>query len=294
MGNDAMTLAERVAAGRARLGSAGIAAADAAVDAEVLARHLLGWDRARYVADARAEPPAWFEEAYREWLDRRVKREPVSLITGMREFYGLDFEVSPDVLTPRPETELVVEQALACAAEREAALRRPLVIVDVGTGSGCLAISLARQLREAPVTGTDISRAALAVARRNAARHGVAARVTFICTSLLEAIAAPVDLVVSNPPYVQAADMTTLPPEVRNYEPAVALAGGTDGLDVIRALVAQCDEVLAPGGWVVFEFGHGQAQGVRAAVDAWPRLRLARVCADLQGIPRVAAVQRTP
>jgi release factor glutamine methyltransferase len=289
-----MTLAEHVLAGRARLGSAGIGAAEAAVDAEALARRLLGWDRARYVGEARGVPPAWFAEAYGRWLDRRARREPVSLIIGTREFWGLDFEVSPDVLTPRPETELVVEQALACAAGLKAALRRGPVSVDVGTGSGCLAVTLARQILDARVVATDISRAALAVARRNAQRHGVVARVAFVHGSLLTPIGAPVDLVVSNPPYVTAADMAILPPEVRDFEPAVALAGGTDGLEVIRALVAQCDRVLAPGGWLVFEFGHGQEQGVRAALEAWPRLRLARVCADLQGIPRVAVVQRTP
>jgi release factor glutamine methyltransferase len=289
-----MTLAEHVSAGRARLGGAGIGTADAAADAELLARRLLGWDRARYVAEAPTDPPAWFAEAYRRWLDRRANREPASQIIGTREFWGLDFEVSPDVLTPRPETELVVEQALACAAEREAVLLRPPVVVDVGTGSGCLAVSLARQNVDARVIATDISQAALAVARRNAARHGVATRVVFVRGSLLEAVAAPVDLAVSNPPYVPAADMATLPPEVRDYEPAVALAGGADGLDVIRALVSDCNRVLAPGGWLVFEFGHGQEPGVRAAISARPRLRLVRISADLQGIPRVAAVQQTP
>jgi release factor glutamine methyltransferase len=289
-----VTLAEHVSAGRARLRDAGISTADVAADAELLARRLLGWDRARYVSEAPTEPPAWFAQAYRRWLDRRASREPASLIIGTREFWGLDFEVSPDVLTPRPETELVVEQALACAAERQAVLRHSPVIMDVGTGSGCLAVSLARQKLDARVIATDISQAALAVARRNAARHGVAARVAFVCGSLLDAVAVPVDLVVSNPPYVPAADMANLPPEVRDYEPAVALAGGADGLDVIRALVAQCDRVLAPGGWLVFEFGHGQEQGVRAAISARPRLRLVRISADLRAIPRVAAVQRTP
>ena len=289
-----MTLAKHVSAARALLCSAGFGALDAAADAEVLARRLLGWDRARFVAESRAEPPVWFAEAYRQWLDRRAAREPVSLITGSREFWGLDFEVSPDVLTPRPETELVVEQALACAGGTEAASRRHLVIVDVGTGSGCLAVSLARELPGARVIATDISQPALAVARRNAARHGVVPRVAFVHASLLEAISAPVDVVVANPPYVADADMAALPDDVRNYEPAVALSGGADGLNLIRALAAQSGRVLAPGGWLVFEFGHGQEQGIRAAVGSSPHLRLVRISADLQGIPRVATVRRMP
>jgi len=287
-----MTLAEHVSAGRIRLRDSGIDAADAAADAEILARRLLGWDRARYVADALSHPPAWFGESYRQWVDRRAGREPVSLIIGAREFWGLDFEVTRDVLTPRPETELVVEQALACVADHRSARRHPPVIVDVGTGSGCLAVSLAREVPDARVIATDVSQAALEVARRNAARHGVEARVAFVCGSLLDTIAGAVDLVVSNPPYVPAAEMAILPPEVRDFEPDVALAGGADGLDVIRNLAAQCDGALAAGGWLVFEFGHGQEAGVRAVIGAWPRLQHVRVCADLRQIPRVAVARR--
>jgi release factor glutamine methyltransferase len=287
-----MTLAEHVSAGRVRLSAAGIGAADAAIDAEVLARRLLGWDRARYLADCREDPPAWFGESYRTWLDRRARREPVSLIVGMREFRGLDFEVSRDVLTPRPETELVVDEARACAADLPAARRGFPVIVDVGTGSGCLAVSLAREVQGARVIAIDVSRAALAVARRNADRHGVAGRVAFVHGALLDAVAAPIDLVVSNPPYVPTADMAHLPPEVRDCEPAIALAGGADGLDVIRKLAGQAQSALAPGGWLVFEFGHGQEAGVRAALGASPLLELVRIAADLQQMPRVAVARR--
>jgi release factor glutamine methyltransferase len=287
----AMTLAEHVAAGRAILVTAGVDAALAALDAEMLARHLLGWDRASYLGRARDPAPAWFGEQYRGWLDRRAGREPVSQILGQREFWGLEFEVTRDVLTPRPETELVVEEALGCLSAMSAGGRTAHPIVDVGTGSGCLAISLAQEVSGAFVVATDTSPAALAVARRNARRHGVSARVAFCQASLVDAIAGPLSLVVSNPPYVPTADLATLPPEVRNFEPEMALSGGPDGLDVIRSLVDQVPRVLAPGGWLVFEFGAGQETGVRTVIARCQALGLVRVRGDLQGIPRTAVVR---
>ncbi len=286
-----MTLAEYVAAGRSRLATAGVDAALAALDAEVLARSLLGWDRAGYLARARDPAPAWFGERYRAWLERRAGREPVSQILGRREFWGLEFEVTRDVLTPRPETELVVEEALDCVAAMRAGGCPPRSIVDVGTGTGCLAISLAREVSGARIIATDTSPAALAVARRNARIHEVGARVAFVQAFLVDAIAGPIDLIVSNPPYVPAADLATLPPEVRNFEPEMALAGGLDGLDVIRDLVNQAPRALAPGGWLVFEFGAGQEVGVRGAIARCGALDLVRVRADLQGIPRTAVVR---
>ena len=232
-----MTLAEHVAAGRIRLAEAGVDAASAAFDAEVLARYLLGWDRASYLARARDPVPAWFPQRYGRWLERRAGREPVAQILGHREFWGLDFEVTRDVLTPRPETELIVEEALACASAMRAGGRVVRSIVDVGTGSGCLAVSLAREIPGARIVATDTSPAALAVARRNVVRHGVGARVAFVRTSLVEGIAGPVDLIVSNLPYAADADLAALPPEVRDFEPPIALAGGPDGLDPIRRLL---------------------------------------------------------
>ena len=288
----ALTVAEHVVAARLRLGEAGIGAPDAALDAEVLARSLLGWDRARYLADAREAAPDWFAARYRGWLERRAAREPVSLIVGRREFWGLDFEVTPGVLTPRPETEWLVQEALACAADLPLPRAPSPVVVDVGTGSGCVAISLARELRDARVVATDVSRAALAVARRNASRLGVAGRIELVQGSLLEPIGAPIDLIASNPPYVPSASLGSLPPEVRDYEPALALDGGPDGLAVIRLLIDQAQRALAPGGWLVFEFGHGEEAGIRAALAHRPALELVRVRADLQGIPRTAVARR--
>jgi release factor glutamine methyltransferase len=289
-----MTLAEQVAAGRTRLVDAGISVAEAAVDAEVLARAALGWDRARYVADARGPAPGGFPATYFDWIERRAGREPVSLILGRREFWGLEFEVTRDVLTPRPETEGLVQEALACAATLDPRRESRLVIVDVGTGSGCVAVSLARDLPAARILATDISGEALAVARRNAARHEVGDRIAFVRGSLLEPIGRPVDLIVSNPPYVPTPALEALAPEVRDHEPRAALAGGTDGLDVVRALVTQAARALKRGGWLAFEFGDGQEAGARAAVAGQPPLALARVRADLQGIPRTAVVRRLP
>ena len=178
---DASSLAERVARARDNFARAGVAANEAAADAEVLARHVLGWDRATYLARRRDPAPPAFETRYAPLADRRARREPVSLLTGRREFWGLTFAVGPAVLTPRPETELIVETALALFGDRRAA---PLAIADVGTGSGCLAVALAREFPRAAVTGIDVSPDALVVARRNAAAHDVADRVDWVEASL--------------------------------------------------------------------------------------------------------------
>jgi release factor glutamine methyltransferase len=191
------------------------------------------------------------------------------------------------VLVPRPETELIVEDAVARFERRR---DREWRIADVGTGSGCLAISLAIEFPHARLVATDVSEAALSIARRNAARHGVADRVRFVLTDLLAGVDAAFDLIVSNPPYVPAPEMPTLPPDVREYEPQEALLGGTDGLDVIRALLLQAESRVVLGGWV--EFGFGQQAQVRAAIAARSAFRLAAIREDLQRIPRIAVLER--
>lgn len=283
-----MSLVERVAAARERLARAGIPGESAGLDAEVLARHLLGWDRATYLAARHRKAPASFEARYEALVERRARREPVSVITGRREFWGLELEVTRDVLAPRPETELIVEAALALAAAG-APLR---TIIDVGTGSGCLAVALARELPDASVVATDISPAALAVARRNAARHGVKDRIRWVRTDLLDGLAVEADLVVANPPYLAAPAAPELQPEVRDYEPVTALLAGADGLDVVRALLSQVESRLAPGGCLIVEFGFGQEPAIRSLVEARPGLDLVRMHRDLQGIPRTAVVRR--
>jgi release factor glutamine methyltransferase len=280
----APALHERIAGARATLEKAGITPEDAAVDAEVLARHVLGWDRARLVTGGRDRPPDGFDRAFDACIARRTAREPVALITGHREFWRLDFEVTPDTLIPRPETELIVEEALAAFGHRP-----PAVVIDVGTGSGCLAVCLAREFRHARVIATDVSDAALRVAERNAVRHGV--EVLWVRTTLLDDVDASADLIVSNPPYVPDAAAGTLPPEVLEYEPHGALFGGPDGLAVVRTLFSDARSRLAPGGRLIVEFGFGQEAEVRALAGqaGW---HIERVRQDLQGIPRTIVLRR--
>jgi release factor glutamine methyltransferase len=288
-----MKVRDPVAAARGRLVRAGIEPGEAALDAELLAREVLGWDRAGYVAHSDEPAPDQFVPAFEALVGRRERREPVSLILGRREFWGVEFEVTRDVLTPRPETEIIVEEALGCVTGRSDVAPR-LLIADVGTGSGCLAIALARDIPGARAVATDVSVGAIEVARRNARRHGVADRVTLVRTSLLDGVSGPFDLIVSNPPYVPTDAFVTLPPEVREHEPRLALDGGPDGLDTIRELLAQAVIRLASDGWLIVEFGVGQEGGVTQAVAHWPSLELRRVRRDLQGIPRTAVITRRP
>ncbi len=284
-----MTLAERVSEASRRLVSAGIDARDAAFDAEVLARQALGWDRATYVARWREPAPPAFGDRFERLVARRCRREPVARIVGRREFWGLDIEVTPAVLVPRPESELLVETALARLGDRTARW----AIADIGTGSGCLATALAHELPRARVTATDICPEALAVARRNAARHGATDRVTFHRADLLDGLPGPYDLIVSNPPYVPDAVIATLAPEVRRHEPAAALRGGPDGLDTVRRLAAAAAGRLRPGGWLVMEVGAGQSGDARD-IGRRAGMRVVAVHPDLQGIPRAVVMRREP
>lgn len=281
------SVAERLAAARGRLEAAGLNASAAALDAEVLARHVLGWDRATLLAHSRDEEPSNFNQAFEALVARRLSREPVAQIVGVREFWGRDFEVTSDVLTPRPETENIVEEALAFAASREC--RR---VIDVGTGSGCLAVTIACELPHVEVTATDLSEAALVVARRNAARYGVSDRVTFVHTDLLQDVSGVADLIVSNPPYVPAADAGHMQPEVVRYEPHRALFGGASGLEIIRRLFVEAGSHLAEHGLLVVEFGFGQGDSV-ASIALETGWRVERVRDDIQGIPRTIVVSKT-
>jgi release factor glutamine methyltransferase len=265
-----------------RFVAAGIDDAEARLDAVLLARHVLGWDTATWIVRERERADNRAIVAFETLVARRVAREPVGYLLGVVEFWGLSFEVTPDTLIPRPETELLVERALAAAKRME----NP-VIIDVGTGSGCVAIAIARERRDARLIATDISGAAIEVARRNAARLGVESRIVFRRTTGLGDGA---NLVVSNPPYVASGDR--LPPEVRDYEPHSALFAGADGLDVIRSLVSEARERLDGGARLLFEFGAGQAAAVRGLL-APPHWSDVQLVDDLQGIPRVAQASRS-
>jgi release factor glutamine methyltransferase len=276
---------EHIAEARQALIGAGLKPADAALDAEVLARHALGWDRARLLADGRDGAPLAFAPRYARLVERRARREPVAFITGHREFWGLDFQVTRDVLIPRPETELIVEAICSRHPDRTSALR----VLDIGTGSGCLAIALATEFPRARVIATDISRAALAVATRNAVRHGVSGRVRFVRGNLLDPIAGPVDVIVSNPPYVPS--NVQLSPDIMRFEPAVALFSGVDGLTALERVIASARSRMVQGGALAVEFGFGQDDRV-AEIAAEAGWRDVIIESDLQGIPRIAIMQR--
>jgi release factor glutamine methyltransferase len=279
---------QRLTEARDQLVAAGIAPAEAAIDVDLFARTILGWDRARALT-ARTEPaPAALEPRFSEWLRRRARREPSAYIVGNREFWGLDFRVTSDVLIPRPETEFIVEESLAILASLRLASPR---LADIGTGSGCLAISLVREIADAHMTATDVSRAALDVARDNASLHGVDGRIEWIHTSFLDGITGPFDLIAANPPYVKEGDKPGLARDVR-HEPDIALFGGASGLNGVEAVLDAAVRTLADGGWLVMEFGFGQEDDVRRLAAARPTLRFDRVRADLQGLPRTAVIQR--
>jgi release factor glutamine methyltransferase len=284
-----LKVGEIVAQARETLRAGGVPPDEAAGDAEFLARHALGFDLTQYALARNELPSPDFPQRFAALIARRLRREPVSQIVGYREFWGLDFEVTRDVLTPRPETELVIEAALE-AFQRDA----PIVILDIGTGSGCLAIALATEFPAAMLIASDISLPALAVARRNAARHGVQNRIAFLHTREL-APENDVDLIVSNPPYVPLRDEARLAVEVRDYEPRVALFGGPDGLDIYRGLLHANRQAIAVGdaGRLIVEVGYGQAADVTALARAarWERERVHR---DLQGIDRVLTFRAAP
>jgi len=276
-----MTIAEHLAAARRRFEDAAIPPSEAALDADLLARHVLGWDRAALVTRRREEPPPGFQAPFEALVARRANREPAAYILGEREFWGLPFEVTRDVLIPRPETELIVEEALVAFGGGTP----PATVIDVCTGSGCLAVTLAREFGGAEFIATDISEAALDVARRNAQRHHVAPRIAFRAADLFDGISARADLIVSNPPYVARRDESTLAPEVRDHEPHVALFAGDDGLEVYRRLLPLAQQRLTRNGRLVIEIGQHQADPVIGIAEA-AGLQLDHTRQDLQGITR--------
>ncbi len=279
-----MTLRQHLTAAKTRLVVAGIESSEAARDVLLLARHLLDWDRATIHARDTDAPPDGFAAKYESAIERRSRREPIAYITGVQEFWNRDFAVSPAVLIPRPETELIIEEALSMVFG---------VAADIGTGSGCLAVTLAAECPRARIIATDISAPALAVAQANAERHAVADRIEFRETRYLDGITGPFDLIVSNPPYVTNDQYATLAPEVREFEPRTALTAGPDGLDEVRAVLACAVEKLDRGGMLLMEIGYGQAEAVRLLILGTPAMTLIRISSDLQGIPRIIIAQRS-
>jgi release factor glutamine methyltransferase len=274
-----MQLREAIELAAARLGSSPHPDR-ARRDAEMLLLHLTGKTRAWMLAHGDEEFGGCTAVRYASLVERRLAGEPIQHITGEVEFYGLPLRVTRDVLIPRPETEHLVETAIQIVQGSEAAR-----IVDVGTGSGAIAIALAKALPSAQVTAIDLSEAALAIARENAERNGV--KVRFLQGDLLEPVAREAfSLIVSNPPYVPESERPTLSVEVRDYEPAMALFAGPDGLDIYRRFISQAFSSLYAYGHILIEIGYGQAEAVRALLEESGFFNV-RFVPDLQGIPRV-------
>jgi release factor glutamine methyltransferase len=270
--------------------TAGIEAAD--VDGRLLVGHALHLDRARLIAQSDRILEAREINVISALAARRLKREPVSRILGQKEFWSIALAITPDVLVPRPETETVVEGALDFVVRGGLRMEK-LRILDIGTGSGALLLALLRELPNATGTGTDISTGALKVARENAARCGVEGRCTFVVCDIASVVEGPFDLLVSNPPYIAHNEITSLAPEVKNYDPTVALDGGDDGLAAYRAIAADAKRLLAPGARMFVELGAGQEAAVR---DLFTNVGLIAGIArtDLAGIPRVLGAGFVP
>ena len=254
----------------------------------------LDCDRAYLYAHPERELTADEMQCYDKALARRATGVPAQYITGHQEFWGLDLIVSPAVLIPRPETEHVVETVLGLAKPDGRGRPSPhgLRIVDVGTGSGAIALALARELPSAAIYATDISDEALEVARANAARHELTSRITFHQTDLLSRLPqGDFDFVVSNPPYVGESEEDSVQLEVRKFEPRNAVFAGPTGLEVIERLIPQAQTALKPGAWLVFEISGTIADGVRRLLSGWEEVAITH---DLQGIPRVAAARKPP
>ena len=251
---------------------------------------LMAMRRHDIFANQEAEVGAQREQELDRKVERRLKREPLAYILGHWEFYGIDLLVTPAVLIPRPETETLVEEALRWADAPEHR-GRPLAVADVGTGSGCVAVSLAVHLPQATIHGTDTSRAALDVAGENARLHGVTDRVRLVRTDLLSSFSGRLDLVVANLPYVPDADIAGLQPEVAWFEPASALRGGPEGTDLLLRLLASAPGVLAPGGAIMLEIGPPQGDAVESAAKRLFPYGTARIVKDLAGRDRVLVVE---
>lgn len=265
---------------------------DADVDARLLVGHALHLDRARLIAQSDRILEAREINVISALAARRLTREPVSRILGQKEFWSIALAITPDVLVPRPETETVVEGALDFVVRGGLRMER-LRILDIGTGSGALLLALLRELPNATGIGTDISTGALKVARENAARCGLEGRCTFLVCDIASVVEGPFDLLVSNPPYIAHDEITSLAPEVKNYDPTVALDGGDDGLAAYRAIAADAKRLLAPGARMFVELGAGQEAAVR---DLFTNVGLTAgtARADLAGIPRVLGAGFVP
>jgi release factor glutamine methyltransferase len=261
----------------------------AARDAELLLLHLLQIDRATLLAHPSRILTPKQRAAYQSLLDRRLRHEPIQYITGQQEFFGLTLKVTPATLIPRPDTEHLVEAVLDRLPHNEA-----LQILDIGTGTGAIALALAAHLPQARITALDLSTEALEVARENARTHHLSDRIRFLHSDLIPVnqIEAPIeiyDAILSNPPYIPEGDRSELHPQVRDHEPSQALFAGPLGLDIYRRLIPQAHAALKPSGLLALEIGHGQSEALRSLLDGWNDITFLD---DLQQIPRVALARK--
>ncbi len=286
-----VTLAEALKDAAAALSTAGIS--NARLDAEVLLSHSIRKDRVWLITHRDDVLEDKEQRDFDEAIRRRTKREPLQHLIGNQEFWGLEFKVTPDVLIPRPETEFLIEAALAIAQDRNRQVR----IIDLCTGSGCIAVSLAKELTSAHVLATDASMRALAVARENARDHGVADRIRFLEGDLFEPleeldIRAGIDIIVSNPPYVKSGDLPALQPEVRDYEPEMALISGPEGTEIAATIIKIASGYLKKNGALIMEMGLGQAEALVRMVDATGEYGKPWILKDLAGIERVMVARK--
>jgi len=283
-----VTLRKGLAAAISRLTAANVPSPR--LNAELLLMFTLGCDRAYLYAYPERKLSTDDQSRYDQALSEREHGVPTQYITGHQEFWGMDFIVTPAVLIPRPETEHVIETVLErVRAERAPSPADSLRILDVGTGSGCIALALAKELPSAEIHATEISTAALEIARANAARLQLEASVQFHCTDLLQGLElGAFDFVVSNPPYVGESEDDQVQLEVRKHEPHNAVFAGATGLEVIERLIPQAHESLKPGGWLVMEISGTVAERVRGLLTEWNEVEITN---DLQGIPRVASAR---
>jgi release factor glutamine methyltransferase len=258
------------------------------LDAEVLLAETLAMDRVGlYIHFDRPLQPEELAQ-FKKLIRRRLLHEPVAYIIGKREFWSLTFKVTPDVLIPRPETEILVAEALKVLSGPEQT-ERNFRILEIGAGSGAISVALARELPAASLVATDLSEKALAIARENASRHGVRERVHFLQGDLFDPLekGSVFELIITNPPYIAYDDFPSLPPEVRDFEPRVALDGGKDGLTFFRKVLPRVREFLSPEGWFLAEIGAGQEQKIRQIAQENPELASCDFVPDLSGIKRV-------
>ena len=282
------SIADAILQGAQVLRKAGVP--DERREAGSLLAHVISKDRTFLISHAEDVLSGRELSDFRDRVERRAKGEPLQYITGSQDFFGLEFKVTPDVLIPRPETELLVESALELIGRADSV---PL-ICDVGTGSGCIAVALLHEATVAHAIALDISEAAIRVAKANALRNSVDDRISFVVSDCFQSFFAgvkPFDVIVSNPPYVSDRAIQGLQREVRNYEPHLALSPGGDGLSIIRRLLNEAPDFLKPKGHLLIEIGFDQAQTIQRLIDS-SRLKLLDIHPDLQGIPRIAALQK--